>query len=338
MRREEIDRIVLEILMNAKDGFVSGKKLASLINVSRPTIHRIINDLRSKGYLIESNPHKGYRLILEDDLRLANYYIANFLKVERVKYTIVYLEKCSSTQDIAELLARHNANEGVVVVAEEMTHGKGRIGRKWEASRGGLWFTVLLRPKHIVNLLILSLGASIAVCHTINELYGITSWVGWPNEILVGNKKVAGVLIEGKMEADIMHYVLVGIGINVNNSISESLADKAVSLRELIGKNLPRMPLFATVLSRLDTIYKLIEENKNDIIIKRWRNLSITIGNRIIAYTGTRKIIGKVVDIDENGALVVESNGKKIRVHNGHIYYLDQNTRFPCTKNNTFLL
>jgi len=322
VRREEVGKAVLTLLLKAGGDFVSGAEIANAVGVSRPTVHRAVEELRERGYLIESHPRRGYRIILEDDLSTANYYVKSLLANVPIRYTVHYVEKCRSTQDVAEALAREGADEGLVVVAEEMSDGRGRLGRRWVAGKGGLWFTILLRPPAVEGLQLISLGAGVAVAEALRELHGVRALLKWPNDVLVNGRKLCGVLIEGRMEADRVHYVLVGVGINVNNDVPEDLRSYAVTLKELLGTPVPRVPLLAAVLVKFAGIYALIKQGRYGEVLRVWRKLSSTLGRnvRVIMYGDV--IEGRAVDVDADGSLIIEARGALRKVYAGDVIHL----------------
>ncbi len=310
---------VLSILKNGK--YVSGASIAKSLGVSRSLVHKAIESLRRKGFIIIAHTRLGYRLVEEDDIALAQTYVRGL--GTRIRYSIHYLRKCTSTQDVADNLAKQGCDEGTVVICEEMSEGRGRLGRSWTAPRGGLWFTVVLRPPPLQNLQLLSLATGLAVAKSINELYGLNAKLKWPNDVLINEKKVCGVLIEAKAEADIIKYVLVGIGINVNNELPNELRGTATTLGSITGKVIPRLPLLLTVLKNLDLIYSLIRESKTEAVIKEWIRNSSTIGRYVRAEVVSGEVVeGLAVTVDRYGRLVIKTKGGNVAINAGDVYHL----------------
>ncbi len=320
--REGVERAVLALLLRAGGDFVSGAEIANAVGVSRPTIHRVVEGLRSRGYLIESHPRRGYRLVLEDDLSTANYYIKSLLTNTPISYSVHYVEKCRSTQDVAEALAKEGAGEGLVVVAEEMSHGRGRLGRGWVASKGGLWFTILLRPPAVGGLQLISLGAGVAVAEALRELHGVKASLKWPNDVLVGDRKLCGILVEGRMEADRVHYMLVGVGINVNNEIPRHLRSRATSLKEVLGTPVPRIPILAAVLTKFAGVYASLKRGKRKEVLLKWKELSSTLGKDVKVITPEEVIEGRAVDVGDDGSLIIKTGGAFRKVYAGDVIHL----------------
>lgn len=318
----EIENKMLKILMNSRD-YVSGAKLAQILGVSRSTVNRIVKKLTAKGFVIEMHPKLGYRLTNLDDLRYLYKYV-DYIDTE-IKYSVHYIETCDSTQDVLSMLAKEGASEGTIVIAEELKRGRGRMGRQWIASKGGLWLSLLLKPKTMTYLHLLSLAIAIAVAQAIRELFNIEAKVKWPNDVLINEKKVSGILIEGSIEADTIHYIVVGIGINVNNTLTNELTEIATTLKNVVGSDVPRIPLALNLFKNIDMVYAMIKNNKIKEIVKTWKNYSSTINRYVKAITLTEEIEGLAQDIDYDGALIIKTNsGKTIKIHAGDIIHLKQ--------------
>ncbi|MEM1691470.1 MAG: biotin--[acetyl-CoA-carboxylase] ligase [Thermofilaceae archaeon] len=302
-------------------GFVSGEKLARALRVSRATVSRLARRLVEEGYPVEAHPKLGYRLVASDDLSAAARYVGA-LKAS-LSFTLCYLESCSSTQEVAAALAEAGAGEGTVVVAEEQTAGRGRLGRSWVSPRGGLWFTVLLRPESLRLSHLLSLTAGVAVARSLRELFGVDAGLKWPNDVLVEGRKVAGILVEGSVEADRIRYALLGVGINVNNDLPPELRGSASSLKEFTGRPLPRVPLLLKVLKELDRAYSSLRSGAVESVLGEWRRLSVTLGKRVKVLSSDGVFEGVALDIDEWGGLLVESRDGGQRVfYAGDIVHL----------------
>ncbi len=310
---------VLRTLLNSKD-YVSGSTLAKSLHSSRSTINRVINELVSNGYVISKHPRMGYKIIIEEDLKHFN---VGLIASRKLKYGIYYANVCTSTQDLADILAKGGAPEGTITLCEEMSKGRGRLGREWIAGRGGLWFTLVLRPQQIKALQLVPLMASICVAEAINEVLNLDPKVKWPNDVLINERKVAGILVEGRIEAHGVIYLLVGVGVNVNNSLPESLRDYAISLRDLIGYPIPRTPLLKKVLELIDKYYAYLIASDIEQIINRWRKLNSTIGRKVRVHLINDVIIeGLAKDVDLDGSLYIETERGLIKVLSGDVVHL----------------
>ncbi len=315
-------RVLLDLLEEHSGEYVSGSEIARALGVSKPTINRLINMLRSRGFIIESNPRKGYRLVSADNLANAELYLADL--EASLDYRVYYVEKCISTQDIASALAEQGAHEGTIVLAEEMSGGRGRLGRKWYALRGGLWFTLILRPRVVKDAQLLSLAVGLGLVKGIEKHLGTKTSLKWPNDVLYDERKLAGILVEGKIESNYIKYILVGIGLNVNNEIPAELRSTAISLKEIKGKSIPRIPLLRSILLQIDHYYVTLFEKKDyEEILSEWKKYSTTIGRTVKAVTiDGRIIVGKAVDVDKNGALVIETSHGLEKIYAGDLEHL----------------
>jgi len=213
-----------------------------------------------------------------------------------------------STQAVARALANSGAGEGTVVLAEGQTDGKGRMGRSWFSPPGkGIWVSIILRPPIASSQAgRFSLISSLAVTEAIGEVSGLPVLIKWPNDILVRGKKAGGILIEMTAEMDLVKFIILGIGINVNlDEFSEELKEKATSLRQEKGEEISRLSLLREVLRRLDYYYLSLKKGEFKTIAKRWRKLSATLGRQIRVSFQGEIIEGQATDIDADGALLL---------------------------------
>ncbi len=312
------EALVLSIL---RRGPVSGESLAAELGVTRAYVHKVVDELRRWGVPVAAVPGSGYRMLLEDDLSRTG----ELLTLTGVGAPVVYFERCSrSSQDIARDIAASGATSWTTVVCEEMASGRGRMGRAWYAPKGGLWFTTILRPGFTGPLHLLSLAAGVSVAETLRALLDIDARVKWPNDVLVGERKVCGVLVEGEAEADRVRVLYLGVGVNANNEIPEEVRGTAASLRELAGASVPRATLLAVVLSRLRTYYGHLSSGKPERVIESWTKLSGTIGRmvRVVTRDG-REIVGRAVALDRLGRLTVEVSGVRHHIEAGDVHHLE---------------
>ena len=185
-------------------GGVSGAQLAEQLKISRAAVWARIEELRHVGFDIEASPHFGYRIVGEPDALLADDLLARLGKTKIIGRDIRVFEQTTSTNDVIEKLARDGVKEGVVVFAESQTKGRGRLGRKWiSPARKGLWFSVLLRPDlRPQETTQLTVASATALRRAIQSETGLKPEIKWPNDILIGGKKVAGILTELSAELD----------------------------------------------------------------------------------------------------------------------------------------
>lgn len=307
--------------LNKKE-FVSGEKLAKNLNVSRTAIWKQIKSLKQLGYEIETLKNKGYRLISSPDKPIQSEIKQN-LKTKIIGTRIEYKKSVFSTNLIAKDYATKKISEGTVVVAEKQTKGRGRKQRHWYSPEGGLWFSVVLYP----NLppgdgILVTMAASVSVADAIQKSTGLIAEIKWPNDVLINGKKVCGILTEFDAEMDRINYVVVGVGINVNNDISKDISKIAVSLKQLTSSKVSRVNLLKSILTKFDEMYNYILSGNFKYVRDSWSTFANIIGKKI-KVTGERNDIeGYVTDVDEHGCIIVETPEKKIRVLSGDVTYL----------------
>jgi BirA family biotin operon repressor/biotin-[acetyl-CoA-carboxylase] ligase len=310
------DAKILAALRANPDG-VSGAQLAEQLAISRAAIWARIEDLRRVGFDIEAGPHFGYRLAGEPDALLADDLLARLGGTRVVGRDIQVFEQTSSTNDVAEKLARDGVKEGVVVFAESQTKGRGRLGRKWSSpTRKGLWFSVLLRPRLLPQETTqLTVISATALRRAIKTVTGLAADIKWPNDILIGGKKVAGILTEMSAEVDRVRHVILGIGLDVNQDASEFAAELrpiATSLKIEAGEDISRAELATEIIRELDNDYARVCAGQFSEIADEWEAACVTIGKNVTVHMGDRRFRGRAEALDDDGALLV-------RTEHGHL-------------------
>ncbi|MCX5856016.1 MAG: biotin--[acetyl-CoA-carboxylase] ligase [Deltaproteobacteria bacterium] len=310
-----------QLLMSLKAGkgsWVSGEFLGRNLTISRSAIWKHIRTLKDEGYIIESSRKKGYFLRQMTDSLLPNE-IREGLKTNVFgKRDIVYFRDTDSTNIRAEHLAAEGAPEGTVVIAEKQTQGKGRRGRYWFSPSGeGIYASVVLRPRispHEAPKL--TLMASVAVAETILSLTPLRVNIKWPNDILVNGKKLAGILTEISAEMDRIHYVVIGIGVNVNmpcESFPSDIRNLATSILLETGEVSQRITLLRTYLEWLEMYYEMFSVGGFHPIMNRWKQLSDMPGKQIRVDLIDHTHEGVVQDIDEDGFLILKDHEGNLR-------------------------
>ncbi len=301
---------ILEILRTKRD-VVSGEWLSERLNISRVSIWKHIGKLQECGYEIESSA-KGYRLAGSPDVP----YSWEFPAYED---RLAYFPEVDSTMDEARLWARKGAPHLSVVVAGLQKKGRGRLRRTWSSKPGGLYFTMILRPDLAPALSFkVNFAASMALAKTLREFYSIEAKVKWPNDILAGDKKLSGMLSEMETEADLVKYINIGIGINVN-ALPRGEGIDAVSMKALLKREVSRVELLGRFLERFE---KDVENIETDDVVSRWKEYTGTLNRAVRIVTFDRETEGVARDVDETGALLVELPGGEIkRVIYGDCFY-----------------
>ena len=301
---------ILQLFRSGNNEIISGEYLSRELGISRVSVWKHIHGLQESGYEIDAYP-KGYRLISSPDIP----YPWEFPELES---RIHYYPELASTMDKARELAGNNCPHFSVVIAGSQTKGRGRLKRQWQSTKGGLYFTIVLRPEippalsHTLNI-----TASVTLVHTLRELYGIEAMVKWPNDILVHESKLSGILSEMETESDMVKSFNMGIGINVNNDTSH-VTPKACSLKKLLGRNVQKNEILSQFLPRLE---ESIKQEKFDRIMSAWKGFNITINRKVKIVTFNEEIEGLAVDVDETGALLLKvSDGSIQRINYGDCF------------------
>ncbi len=298
---------VLAILKNSKNKFVSGENIAKELKVSRVAVYKIIKKLIQEGYKIEKHKKLGYKLIGSP------FSPEDLLKKTKFLKEVVFLKKTTSTMELAkDILAKNPYSEQVLIIAEEQTSGKGRIERKWFSPKGGLYFSLIVKPNVLpYEVFMLNYVFSLSVAETIKDLYNVRVFTKWPNDVVDAyHRKICGILLEIDSEIDKVNYCIVGVGINVNinSKFFSKHKLKAISLSQIVGKNLDMTEFTVELFKRIEKNYKLFEEKKFDILTSRWVSHSSTIGRTIKVQTFTQTIKGTAVGISsKTGALIIKT-------------------------------
>lgn len=273
---------------------VSGERLSGQLGISRVAIWKHIRELRRQGYGVESYA-RGYRLVSVPDLLLPGEFPGWESRIQ-------HFTEIDSTMRVARELARAGADEGTVVIAEKQTRGRGRLGRMWMSPAGGIYLTVITRPRVAPTLAPrANLIAAVAVATTLQAMLGVSARVKWPNDVLIEGKKVCGILSEMEAESDTVHYINVGIGMNVNVPVGDAVLN-SVSLAESVGKPVDRVRLTRQLVTRL---LQYLRELDSPTVLEMWKEMSDTLGRHVSIQQGEKHVKGLAVDVVDSGALVV---------------------------------
>ncbi len=299
---------VLEALQNSGSDYVSGEQLSETLGVSRTMIWKIISQLRAEGYTIESSSRKGYRLIGKNDL-FSQAALSLLLKAEDGINRVEYHETIDSTNLQAKRIALNPEEDRVLIVADQQEAGRGRLGRNWHSEKGtGVWMSLLLRPDIEPEASFrMTLVAAVAVAEAICEVTGLEAGIKWPNDIVVGGKKICGILSEMSAEWQKINYLVLGIGINANQEdFPEDIAQLATSLMKASGEKVNRQELLKACVERL--VYyeaSLYNEERLNQLLEIYRSKSVTLGKQV-RVIGKSERIGQALAIDDRGALQVD--------------------------------
>ncbi len=317
---------ILELLRGG-DEFLSGEEIGRKCGISRSAVWKHVRELRAAGYGIVSSPKKGYGLRVVVNAPFATE-VTPHLKTLTLGRRIEYHDAVDSTNRAAGDLARQGADEGALVVADAQTAGRGRMGRRWESPAGeNLYFSVLLTPiVEPARVPQLALVAAVAVHEGLAECCPeLPARIKWPNDILVGGRKVAGILCEASLEADRVHRVILGVGINVNGTcVPRSLRATATTLRIAGGREVSRPALLGAVINHLELRYAdWLRDGSLSGLHDYFERHSALNGRPVEAENLSGVVRGTARGITPTGELVIETaNGALLHLLAGDVHLL----------------
>ncbi len=319
------DRILQ--LFRQRDSFLSGEEICRDLGITRAAVWKQIRQLRELGYAIEAVPSKGYRLLETPDTLISSEVAAD-LGTAVVGREVVYLEQTDSTNMQARQLAEGGAAEGLVVIADRQSSGRGRMGRFWVSPPGvNLYLSVVLRPpiepRHATQMTFLT---ATAVAEAIEASGDFAPQLKWPNDVLLNGKKVAGLLNELNAETEQIHFMILGIGVNLNMTPEQFPSDlraPATSLLNEGGGKVSRLAFTRTLLQRIDHHYRIYLDEGFAPIMAAWERRSHMIGRQVEVDYQHSRLTGTVTGLDEAGALLLRlPNGAEERVLAGDVKLL----------------
>lgn len=312
---------ILDILINSTD-FVSGQEISEKVGVSRQAVWKAVNALKEKGYEIRSVKNRGYRLVSSPNY-LNESSLKSLLHNKVIGKNLIVLETVGSTNDYLKELGSDGCANGTVVASREQTKGKGRLGRAWQTKKDdGIAFSVLLRPNVAPSeVSAITPLAGLAVCKAIREYTKLDCVIKWPNDIIVGKKKLVGILTEMSAEFDAVEYVITGIGINVDHtSFPEEIAYKATSILLETGRHIDKNEFLACVLTHIEKEFLNNGLELTPTALGEYTDMCATVGKNVTFQRGSRKISGLAVGISAHGELkVMLSDGTICLVNSGEV-------------------
>ncbi len=312
---------VLAYLRNP-DEYVSGASIASKMAITRTAVWKYLRQLEQMGYAFETLKGTGYRLKGRPD-RLYPWEIGRFLDTTIIGKEIVYRDTVDSTNALAFQLALAGCAEGTCVIAESQSAGKGRLQRRWFSPYAkNLYVSVALKPAvHPSRVYPLSFISSLAVFDTLIRV-GVTPRLKWPNDVLIGDKKVCGTLIELSTEADRVRFCVIGIGLNINmgkTDMDPEVADIATSLLLETKKHFERASICGMLLNGLEEYYEVVKQQGMDEICRLWEERARTTGTYMEIRQMDRVYRGISEGIDRDGAILLNEDGVVTRVIAGDV-------------------
>ena len=310
MKEFEVKKRIIGFFRETEGNFISGEEISGVLGFSRACAWKYIKKLRDDGYVIEAVPHLGYRFKSAPD-KIYGYDVSSGLRTKAIgKKPIYYYDSIDSTNDRAYELAESGEPEGTIVIAETQTRGKGRMGRKWVSpASGGIYASIILRPDMETDEIpAITLIAAMAVIRAIKKICALEAGMKWPNDILIGGKKVCGILTEIKAQPDIVDFLVLGIGVNVNTSFKK-LPPEATSLRIESSRRMDRTEFIRRMLEELERVYSKFRKEGFASLREECKTLSLILGEWVKISEHHRSIEGLAVDIDEKGALIIRTEG-----------------------------
>lgn len=299
---------ILRILRMAEDS-VSGQELCDSLGVSRTTVWKYINKLKEEGYRIEAVQNKGYRILEYPDI-ISESEIRSRLNTKWAGSQVVFFEQTDSTNNQAKRLGEEGGSHGTLVIAEYQNAGKGRRGRNWtSAKKTGIYMTLLLKPElPPSDASMLTLVAALSVSEAIEQITPLKPLIKWPNDVVLGGRKITGILTEMSAEMEEIHYVVVGIGINVNEEeFPEEIKEKATSLRIEGQQRIGRGALIAAFLECFEKNYDIFaREGDLSELVAAYNSRLINVKRTVTIIAPAGEYCGEALGINKRGALLVK--------------------------------
>ncbi len=310
---------ILNILLDNKGDYVSGEDIANSLQISRNAVWKSISKLKEEGISIISSKKLGYMLPSDLDI-LSKEEISNAL-IDELKGTEIHLlNTVDSTNDYAKMLAKQDAPEYTLVVADTQTHGKGRMGRVFSSPSGtGIYMSFILRPKtSLETAQLITSCVAVAISKAIDTLCNCSSKIKWVNDIFLNDKKISGTLTEGAInfENGSFEYAIVGIGINVRsvkNIFDGELSSIATSIEDETGLKISRSRLIAEV---FNNIYLQLQSIDEKSFIKEYKKRSLIVGKDVIVSENGQEVFAKAIGIDKTAGLIVQFEDGSTKVLN----------------------
>ncbi len=311
---------ILELLKK-NNSFVSGEEIGRVFNISRSAVWKNISKLKQMGYDIVSTTNKGY--LLNNTVNVLNEYeIKNNLTTKYMGKNFLFFKEIDSTNEEAKRQAQNFAEEGLLIIAESQTKGKGRLGNSWLCSENlNLSFSIVLKPNFLPSdITSLTLIVGLATCTAFRTL-GIPAFLKWPNDIIINGKKAVGILVEISCEVERINYAVVGIGINVNEkAFFGELEQKATSLFIETGAEFRRIDVLNKVLCEFEKFYIDFTADKGFVYFKdEYEKICLNIGKKVKAVSKQKIIFGTAVGISDKGELIIKNDDGKVSVVSGEV-------------------
>lgn len=316
---------LIKLLAKHGNTYISGQELSEQLNISRTAIWKHMNELKKDGYEFETAPKKGYRLIKAPEAYNETT-IKWGLTTSWLGKPLHFKEMIDSTQNLAHELAKKQAPHGTVIIANEQTAARGRLERPYESRDGGIWMSIVLRPPMApYQAAQFTLFTSVIITEVLSEMTNLPIQIKWPNDLFVHDQKLSGILTEMSGELDYVNYLILGIGINVNqeaNQFSKDVKEKATSLFIETEKKWDRAVLVQKLLEKFEQHYEDYVRNGFGPYKEKWTKLAYKMNETITIKSPKEKYQATLVGIDNSGALLVQRENEPITpIYSGEIIW-----------------
>lgn len=310
-------------LLRERGDYVSGQELCEHFHVSRTAVWKAVGQLKKEGFSIEAVQNRGYRLIQEEEV-FGQYELESRMDTRWAGHPVTFYEVLDSTNLRAKLDAEKGAPQGALVVADMQTAGRGRRGRSWSSPAGtNAYFTLILKPDFEPDKAsMLTLVMAMAVAEGIRETCGLEARIKWPNDIVIGGKKVCGMLTELSVQQEYIQHVVVGAGINVGiQEFPPEIADTAACLEKECGRKIPRVQLIVHIMKAFEKYYEKFMETLDFSVLKEaYDNLLVNCGREVCVLDPKGEYTGISRGINSVGELLVElPDGSERAVYAGEV-------------------
>lgn len=316
------EEMILSFLAEGGDDYISGAALSDKLGLSRTAVWKYVEQLRKMGYRIDAQSAKGYRLLEVPD-RLTTLEVGPLLATRDLGHTLHHYEQLESTNAKAFELAQEGGSHGELIVTEHQTAGKGRRGRSWVSPAGkSLAMSLILRPEIAPSRAPeVTLVAAVALAETLRDS-GVQADIKWPNDVQIAGKKVAGILTELSADVERVHFVVLGIGVNLNAELSDfppEVAELATSVNLTRHSPVHRALFTAALLAKLEQWLDTWTDDGFEPVREAWKTLASTLGQEVLVRADQRELRGIAEDIDPSGALLLRVGDKLERVLSGDV-------------------
>lgn len=310
-------------LLKESDTYLSGQQLCSQFHVSRTAVWKVMEQLKKEGYQIEAVRNKGYRLVDSPDI-MSGAEIESLIRTSWAGRKIVYYEETDSTNNRAKDYGEKGASHGTLFVADQQIAGKGRRGRAWDSPAGmSIYMTILLHPDMSpARAPQLTLLMAIAAVEGIQKVTGLKAGIKWPNDVIYGGKKICGILTEMSAEIDYINYVVIGIGINVNQEVfPQELKETATSLKIELGMSVKRAKLIAAVMESFEACYHIFMETKDlSGLMEQYNALLVNRDKDVLVLEPGGEYEAHALGINKSGELRIRtSDGQEREIFAGEV-------------------